>query len=160
DDTLTYTWSGPGGFTVQGQTGSFTIPEYGVYEFTCTVDDGQGGRATATASVSAPPPNEPPFVTSIQVLDGYTMTVPTQYWAGYPVFVKCNSMDPDGDQIYTTIRDQYGTVIGSGSVSGQYTLPWIGGCFAPEPFSFSCEVKDKWHAPSTFSTTIDVWGGC
>jgi len=52
-DSLTYQWSTPDG-TVSGSGSSvtWTAPQaVGMYDITCTVDDGQGGVTTATVSV-------------------------------------------------------------------------------------------------------------
>lgn len=49
-DPLTYTWTSPGQPTLTGPTQTVTLSP-GSYDFTLTVDDGQGGTSSATVNV-------------------------------------------------------------------------------------------------------------
>ncbi|MDH4184422.1 MAG: PKD domain-containing protein [Nitrospinota bacterium] len=87
-DTLTYSWTGPGGFSASGPTAEFTIPGYGVFGFTCHVSDDRGLGTEASVSAVAPKPNSPPVITS---LTGKMISV--------MVDLSCQAYDPDGDTL-------------------------------------------------------------
>lgn len=58
DEQLSYTWTWPDGSTQQGETGSFTFTEAGIYKAQLTVTDKAGNQASKTTEVlvgNAPP---------------------------------------------------------------------------------------------------------
>ena len=143
DDKLAYKWSGPGGWSAEGQQASYTIPNYGVFTFTCSVSDGRGGSASASVSVDAPkpapPPPPPPPVNSPPVisLTNNLVTVCTYDFV-------CSATDADGDRLAFTMSftpNASCTITGSGVNSINIS------CFGCAPESMKCSVSDGVNAP-------------
>jgi hypothetical protein len=141
EDVLAYKWGGPGGWSASGPNVSYTIPGYGVFRFVCAVSDGWGGVAEASAEVRAPKPNEPPYITSFQMLDYSTQTPGTSFWGGTWVSIKCDGKDPENDPLTYQI---FGTtaLIASGPYVDKYQLP--NDCAQANPYyaEYACFISD------------------
>ncbi|MDH5509280.1 MAG: PKD domain-containing protein [Nitrospinota bacterium] len=145
EDKLTYSWSGPDGWTAQGQEATFTIPDYGLYTFTCSVSDGWGGVVSASVTVNAPNPNQPPVILAAKVREPIMKTILSYSPVGLPVELFCSASDPDGDPLTYTWAGPMGAVPGP-----VYTYtPTISG-----NFTFTCIVSDGFNPPVKASATL------
>ena len=92
NDTLTYTWDfgDTGTSTAQNPTHTFANP--GTYTAKVTVDDGHGGTANDTVSITVTQPNRPPTVTA-----GRTPTGDVA--AGTAISFTATAADPDNDTL-------------------------------------------------------------
>ncbi|MDH5476739.1 MAG: PKD domain-containing protein [Nitrospinota bacterium] len=171
-DILAYGWTGPGGWTAEGAAATYTIPNYGLYTFTCTVTDGWGGRASAQATVKVPAPprppkpepepepgNNPPVISSIQVLDPQSGFPPRSIWAGMFVDIFCVATDPESDPMTYLLKDQFGNIANTHFALG-FMAPYIGGCSVPANWDITCQASDGINAPTQKRVTFQVWGGC
>ncbi|MDH5509279.1 MAG: hypothetical protein OEZ32_02880 [Nitrospinota bacterium] len=136
DDKLAYKWSGPGGWTAEGQQASFTIPNYGVFSFTCAVSDGRGGAATASVTVNAPAPppaNSPPVV------------VLTNSWVSTCNYdLVCSATDADGDPLtFSFATTGSATCLQTGMGANSRNL----NCNGCSPDTVKCSVSDGVNAP-------------
>jgi cytochrome c len=106
NDTLTYSWDfgDSGTSTAQNPTHTFLTP--GTYSAKVTVDDGHGGTASDTVSVTVTQPNRPPTVTAARTPTGDVA-------AGTAISFTATASDPDGDTL-TYLWD-----FGDGSTSTQ-----------------------------------------
>lgn len=145
-DVLTYTWSGPNGWTATGQNATYEIPNYGTFTFTCTVSDGWGGHGSASVTVRAPMPNMAPVVKSVSIVEALSNLPPS--W-GYltpwdTANIYCSAQDPDGDPLTYTLSDQFG-VLANGPKALNVAVPNLGGC-PPKPmyedWVVTCTVND------------------
>jgi len=99
EDSLSYRWAGSEGWTATGQEASYTIPSYGMYTFTCTVDDGWGGVASESVLVNACQPSQypphPPYRINPDADNGWGAAAGRSPMyscpsVGYPGFVRIN----------------------------------------------------------------------
>jgi hypothetical protein len=110
EDTLTYSLlTAPNGMTIEGNTGKISwtpgTNAVGNYSISVQVNDGRGGidQQDYTLSVIAPPPNRPPIITSIPVVDT-RVTQEYQY--------KAIATDPDSDTLtYSLVNAPNGMII-------------------------------------------------
>ena len=96
-DPLAVTWDFGDGSIGNGLAPTHTYASSGTFTATIAADDGRGGRATASASVTVveppPPPNHPPTVSAG---GPYAGTV------GQAVTFAGTASDPDGDPVAVT----------------------------------------------------------
>lgn len=145
-DSLSITWSGPGGWAATGSEASFTIPSFGVYEFTCNVNDGWGGVVSSSVIVTAI--NLAPVITSASVTQGGKPV----NWMCPPetVDLSCSAVDNENDPLTYRWSGPDGVVWGA-NVS--YTVNSM-----PATANFSCIVNDPYNEAVTYTISIDV--GC
>jgi len=166
-DNLTYEWTGPGGWTASGHQAAYTIPNYGSFTFTCTINDGWGGRTSASVTVKAPAPppppstpgNKPPVVSSLTVVDSMTKLTPSYMMPGYQADISCSASDPEGSALTYVLSDQFG-VIAASSTAMYVTVPYLGDCVTIlEDWIVTCTAKDSKGASGSASTKMPV-GWC
>ena len=97
-DSLSYDWSTTGGsLSGTGKVVTWTAPDVaGTYSISVTVDDGRGGTAdksyTITVTVVAKKPNKPPVITSV-------IASPKTIEPNTSTTITCVATDPDGDPL-------------------------------------------------------------
>ncbi|MDH5509282.1 MAG: hypothetical protein OEZ32_02895 [Nitrospinota bacterium] len=169
-DHLAYDWTGPGGWTAQGQQAVYTIPSYGSFTFTCVINDGWGGRASASVTVKAPAPppppppppgpgNQPPVISSINIIDPQSGLTPRSIWGGMLLNISCIAIDPEADPLTYVLGDQFGVIANSSAVVN-YPAPNIAGCEGVADWSVACVVTDGKNAAVSATITVQVWGSC
>lgn len=115
-DELTYTWTASAGtITETYQTFIFwKAPGFvGDFEVSVTVDDGNGGTASRSCTITVQ-------ANQLPVIDGVTADPPTlQPSAGEEISTStltCNAHDPDGDTLTYTWSASGGTLSGTGKI--------------------------------------------
>ena len=127
-------------------TWSPTTDDLGTHNITLRLDDGRGGYATQTyvINVTTPPPNRPPYFTSVPVVDA---NVNTAY------AYQATAVDPDGDPLTFAVAtgpDALQVDAKSGLVSWTPTYQQLG------PQNVSLTVADGQGGTATQSYTILV----
>jgi hypothetical protein len=141
---LTYKWSASGGgFGGSGQNNIWQAPsQVGVYEITLTVEDGKGGNAQSSTSITVSS-NRAPAITSLTAS-------PVNVTPGGSTVVTCVASDPDGDDV------RYSWSCGDGSISGSGNrVSWI----SPNKngdISVTCTVSDGKGAESKQTVLVNV----
>ena len=107
-DRIDFKWACTGGsFTGAGPTVTWKAPEhYGTFDISVTVEDGKGGMAQASVTLTVGA-NQPPLISSLTgdpsgVLYGGTATI------------TCIASDPDGDVVSYSWSASEGTISGVG----------------------------------------------
>ena len=107
-DRIDFKWACTGGsFTGAGPTVTWKAPEhYGTFDISVTVEDGKGGMAQASVTLTVGA-NQPPLISSLSgdpsgVLYGGTATI------------TCIASDPDGDVVRYSWSASEGTISGVG----------------------------------------------
>ena len=130
-DELTYTWTTTAG-TITETYKTFVFwkaPDFvGEFEVSVTVDDGNGGTASRSCSVTVQ-------ATQLPVIDSVTAE-PATLQPGETSTVTCNARDPEGETLTYTWSASGGTVSGVGKV-----ITWAAPAVTGE-FSISVLVDD------------------
>jgi PKD domain-containing protein/Big-like domain-containing protein len=147
NDPLTYTWSSTCG-RVDGNGPTVRWLSAGVPVGSCTitakVDDGRGGSASSSVSVSVvPKPNHPPTITC--------SADRTSVFVGERVHITTNASDPDGDPLTYTWRTNGGQIVGSGAA---VDLDTTGA--APGNYTVTVRVDDGRGGAADCTSTIEV----
>jgi hypothetical protein len=147
NDPLTYTWSSTSG-KVDGSGPQVRWLSNGVpvgsSTITAKVDDGRGGAAASTVSVSVETkPNHPPTITCFA-------DRPTVF-AGEKVHIKCNASDPDGDPLSYTWRANSGNLVGNGPAADFDTTG-----LTPASYAITTRVEDGRGGAADAMTPVDV----
>jgi hypothetical protein len=108
-DKLNITWAATGGsFSGAGYVVSWQAPEqYGTYEITATANDGKGGTAQMTITISVGA-NQSPQITSLTV-------DPSTIGPSGTAIVTCIASDPDGDVVTYNWSANEGNITGVGN---------------------------------------------
>lgn len=109
-DTLTYTWKATGGtISAIDDVASWRAPDFaGEFEISVTVDDGRGGTAAKSLTLTVQA-NQRPVVTSITAEPATLEREETST-------ITCVASDPDGDTLTYTWEASGGTVTGTGNI--------------------------------------------
>jgi outer membrane protein OmpA-like peptidoglycan-associated protein len=147
NDPLTYTWSSTSG-KVDGSGPQVRWLSNGVpvgsSTITAKVDDGRGGSAASTVSVSVETkPNHPPTITCFA-------DRPTVF-AGEKVHIKCNASDPDGDPLTYTWRANGGNLVGNGPAADFDTTG-----LTPGSYAITTRVEDGRGGAADATTPVEV----
>ena len=107
-DLINFKWTCTGGnFTGTGPTVTWKAPEaYGTYDVTVTVEDGKGGSAQASLTMSVGA-NQPPLISSL-------VAEPSSILYGSSTMITCIATDPDGDVVRYSWSASEGNVTGVG----------------------------------------------
>lgn len=155
DDQLTYQWSGPG-FSASGPSASFTVPGYGYFTLTCAVNDGRGGAASSTVSVTAPAPNLPPYVTRFFMADANTGAAGTLFWGNTMVTLTCVGGDPEKAPVIYKLSGPGFNVDGP-----TLTFQLSNNCnYVQYVENYVCIVSDGVNKPVSYGMSITVEPGC
>jgi outer membrane protein OmpA-like peptidoglycan-associated protein len=147
DDPLTYTWSATGG-TVDGTGAEVRWNSAGVtagnYTIKVRVDDGRGGSADCSASITVePPPNRPPTMTcSVE-------RTPIQ--PGERTRITATASDPDNDPLTYTWRASAGKLTGTGA-----TVEFDSTGLAAGSYTITGRVEDGRGGAADCSTAVEV----
>jgi outer membrane protein OmpA-like peptidoglycan-associated protein len=147
NDPLTYTWSSTSG-KVDGSGPQVRWLSNGVpvgsSTITAKVDDGRGGAAASTVSVSVETkPNHPPTVSCFA-------NRPTVF-TGEIVHIATNASDPDGDPLTYTWRANGGKVVGSGAAVDFDTTG-----LAPGNYTVTVRVDDGRGGAADCTSNVEV----
>jgi len=143
-DKLSYEWSSTGGsFTGIGEIITWKAPEnYGDYDITVTVEDGNDGTTQASLTLSVTS-NQPPQISSL------TADPSTVLPKGSSV-ITCVASDPDGETVRYNWSSDEGSLTGVGD-----KVTWI----APNKggtFSITVMVSDGEGGETTGNVVINV----
>jgi outer membrane protein OmpA-like peptidoglycan-associated protein len=147
NDPLTFTWSSTCG-KVDGTGSQVRWLSAGVPVGSCgitsKVDDGRGGSASSSVSVSVEPkPNHPPTITC--------SADRTSVFIGERVHITTNASDPDGDPLTYTWTANGGKVVGSGAAVDFDTTG-----LAPGNYTITVRVEDGRGGAADCSSTVEV----
>ncbi len=147
NDPLTWTWSSTCG-QVDGTGPQVRWLSAGVPVGSCTitakVDDGRGGTASSSVSVSVVPrPNRPPTIAC-------SADRPSVF-AGERVHITTNASDPDGDPLTYTWRANAGRIIGSGAAVDFDTTG-----LSPGNYTVTVRVDDGRGGAADCSSMVEV----
>ena len=147
NDPLTYTWTSTCG-KVDGTGPQVRWLSAGVPLGSCTitakVDDGRGGSASSSVTISVEPkPNHPPTITC--------SADRSSVFAGEKVHITTNASDPDGDKLTYTWRANAGQIVGSGAAADFDTSG-----LAPGNYTVTVRVDDGRGGAADCSSTVEV----
>jgi len=145
-DTLSYVWSATGGsFGGSGRSVTWTSPRAsGTYTIACVVNDGRGGMAQRSASVTVNADNEAPTISNISPAPG------SDCEPGTAIAVSVTATDPDGDPRSYVWSATGGSFTGSGA-SVTWTAPQVAGTC-----TITCVVTDGRGGMAQASTNVTV----
>jgi len=129
-----------------------TAAYFGAASFTYTIDDGNGGQATATATITVAQDtsNTPPIATDDQGLTGVQDT---------PVTIAASTLlanDTDGDNDTLTIVQVAGAVNGAVELTAQGDVLFTPAANYTGPASFTYTIDDGNGGQATATATISV----
>jgi len=147
NDPLTWTWSSTCG-KVDGSGPNVRWLSAGVPVGSCTitakVDDGRGGSANSSVSVSVQAkPHRPPTITC--------SADRSSVFAGEKVHITTNAVSPDGDPLTYTWRANAGQVVGNGAAVDFDTTG-----LAPGNYTVTVRVDNGFGGAADCSSTIEV----
>ncbi len=147
NDPLTWTWSSTCG-KVDGTGPNVRWLSAGVQVGSCTitakVDDGRGGSASSSVSVSVQAkPHRPPTITC--------SADRTSVFTGEKVHITTNAVSPDGDPLTYTWRANGGQVVGNGAAVDFDTTG-----LAPGNYTVTVRVENGFGGAADCSSTIEV----
>ncbi len=152
-DALAVTVTGPpaNGSAVVGGNGSITYTPRagftGTDTVTYAVDDGRGGTATASVTITVtPPPNRPPVAGG----DAATTAANT----AVAINVLANDFDPDGDALAVTVTA--GPAHGTATVNASGTATYTPAAGFTGTDTFTYQITDGRGGTATASVTITV----
>jgi hypothetical protein len=141
---LTYKWSATGGgFGGSGANNTWQAPsQSGTYEITLTVEDGKGGTAQASASITVSS-NRSPAIVSISA-------DPKNVTPGGSSIINCTANDPDGDIVRYSWNASEGSITGSGN-----KVTWVSPSKSGD-FAVTCVVSDGKGGEAKQTVTVTV----
>ena len=147
NDPLTYTWSSSCG-KVDGDGAKVrwlsAACRWGSCTITAKVDDGRGGSANSSVSVSVEPkPNHPPTITC--------SADRSSVFTGEKVRITTNASDPDGDPLTYTWRANAGKIVGGGAAVDFDTTG-----LAPGNYTVTVRVDDGRGGAADCSSMVEV----
>lgn len=150
-DNLTYSWTvatGGGTFSGSGSTVTYTASNtVGTYKITCTVNDGRSGIGQGSTNISqiAVTGNNPPIISSINVLDSNIAA------ASGTTTMTCNATDADGDTLSYTWSATAGSLSSTTANPTTLTAPAASGTV-----TVTCVVDDSMGGTDSQTTNITI----
>jgi hypothetical protein len=146
NNTLSYTWEASGGqISGSGSQVDWTAPAWmETFIINCIVDDGNGGKDTASISLEAVE-----YINHEPVIERLAAN-PRRIDLGGTSSIICTASDPDGDSLSYTWSVQYGNLTAIDS-SATWSAPTVIGFY----YIF-CTVKDTRGAIAKDSTVVIV----
>lgn len=143
-DALTYKWSTTGGrFTGSGEVVSWVAPpSLGNYQIKVTVEDGKGGSAVASLTISVVSNRDPEILSLV--------AEPSVVVPGGRSSITCVARDPDGDTPIYFWRASAGDITGTGDVV-TWVAPARGGLF-----TITVTVSDGKGGQNAAQVSIEV----
>jgi outer membrane protein OmpA-like peptidoglycan-associated protein len=147
NDPLTYTWSATGG-EIEGTGGEVRwSPETaapGIYTIHSKVDDGRGGTADASTTITVrPQPNRPPTV--------HCEAAPTTVTAGERVRITAIGTDPDNDPL-TYSFDAQGAALPADKSTASFNTAGLDAGY----YTVNCSASDGRGGLATASVDVEV----
>ena len=144
DDSLAYTWSATAGdLSGTGSTVTWQAPQqYEACDVTVIVEDGEGGIAEASLTLSVVA-NQPPQISSLDAN-------PSALSPGSSTTITCIATDPDGDAVSYSWSASQGNISGTGN-----NVTWV----APSEtgsFTVTVLVADGKGGETKGNVSIDV----
>ena len=122
DYMLNYEWSATGGqIQGKGDIVVWTAPDTtGEYTITVVVSNSKGGKATSSVTILVThQPNRPPIIHSVTCQDCTNGTQASR-WKSYSI--RCDTSDPEGDNLTYQWSVTIGKIIGDGQLVTWQTL--------------------------------------
>jgi hypothetical protein len=122
DYMLNYEWSATGGqIQGKGDIVVWTAPDTtGEYTITVVVSNSKGGKATSSVTILVThEPNRPPIIHSVTCQDCTNGTQASR-WKSYSI--RCDTSDPEGDNLTYQWSVTIGKIIGDGQLVTWQTL--------------------------------------
>ncbi|HEX6131420.1 MAG TPA: Ig-like domain-containing protein [Actinomycetota bacterium] len=141
-DTLSVTWTAPAHGAYDGATYTPGANYHGADAFTYTVDDGNGGTATGSVSLTVRPVNDPPVVT--------LAAAATAIDEGGSTALTATASDVDGDAL------SYAWSAGTGSFSGAGAAVTYSNADGPRDDTAVVRVTDAAGATASAEVVVHV----